>query len=122
MKARGWSSGRRYLPRTRYRLFHKHVLKYVAWPTGRGFITPGTRSIVICELMPMLRLENREWGGTSELPVLELHAVDSAGDVVNVYQLSAYDYAVRAPRAARKLAKRVQRMTQPPTTESAERL
>lgn len=74
-----------------YRLFHKRLQKYVAWPHGRQkIIAVGQHTHTKVTLMPMLRLENEAWGGTVDVPVLEVHAITRALGKIVVHDLAEY--------------------------------
>lgn len=75
-----------------YRLFHKRLKKYVAWPHGRQRINPGGPALPRTpDLMTMLRIENIAWGGTDDATVLEMHSIrESDGTVAHIRHLEPY--------------------------------
>lgn len=71
-----------------FRLYHKHNKKYVAWPCGRGFFHSKNPTYV----SGPFRIENYAWGGTNDLPVLEMHSVHKrTHTVTRVYSLYEID-------------------------------
>lgn len=67
---------------TVYRLVHKRLQTYVAWPHGRQKIVLASDSdLMRWHLLTMLRLENLAWGGNDDVPVIEMHAILGNGRV-----------------------------------------